>query len=75
MSFLYCDRCGWTQDDFWSRRYNPIFSWWQGNVSWRLCWKRLSTMHWWTRKSWRKAVARGEDVCPKCKQSGYIWED
>ena len=22
--FIYCDCCGWQQDDFWSKEYNPI---------------------------------------------------
>ena len=24
MSFVYCQRCDWGQDDFWSESYNPI---------------------------------------------------
>jgi hypothetical protein len=22
--FVYCEKCDWSQDDFWDRRYNPI---------------------------------------------------
>ena len=22
--FVYCDKCGWEQDDFWDEMYNPI---------------------------------------------------
>lgn len=24
MAFIYCDFCNWSQDDFWSWRYNPV---------------------------------------------------
>jgi len=24
MSYLHCHNCGWSQDDFWSKSYNPI---------------------------------------------------
>jgi hypothetical protein len=24
MSFVHCHKCGWSQDDFWSKSYNPL---------------------------------------------------
>ena len=30
MSYIRCDDCGWSQDDFWSEEYNPI-SWLKTN--------------------------------------------
>ena len=24
MSYIYCGNCGWGQDDYWSKSYNPI---------------------------------------------------
>ena len=24
MSYLHCHKCGWSQDDFWTKGYNPI---------------------------------------------------
>ena len=35
MSYLHCheEGCGWAQDDFWSKRYNPITKIWS-NVKW-----------------------------------------
>jgi hypothetical protein len=26
MAYLHCHACGWSQDDFWSKGYNPITS-------------------------------------------------
>jgi hypothetical protein len=26
MAFIYCDKCKWQQDDFWTERYNPASS-------------------------------------------------
>jgi hypothetical protein len=26
MAYVHCHTCGWTQDDFWSKKYNPVRS-------------------------------------------------
>ena len=28
MAYLHCHSCDWSQDDFWTRRYNPITKFW-----------------------------------------------
>lgn len=28
MSYLHCHSCDWSQDDFWSKRYNPLTKVW-----------------------------------------------
>lgn len=34
MARLHCERCPWSQDDFWSADYNPIkgVQFWEGNL-------------------------------------------
>ncbi len=33
MAYLHCHSCDWSQDDFWSKRYNPITKFWS-DVKW-----------------------------------------
>jgi hypothetical protein len=33
MAYLHCHNCGWSQDDFWYKGYNPITKIWR-NIKW-----------------------------------------
>ena len=33
MAYLHCHSCDWSQDDFWSRRYNPLTKAWR-DIKW-----------------------------------------
>lgn len=33
MAYLHCHACDWAQDDFWTRRYNPLTKFWD-DIKW-----------------------------------------
>ena len=42
MAYLHCHSCDWSQDDFWSWRYNPLTKTWRDiKWNWKPVWRSM----------------------------------